>query len=148
MARCQANQRSPLESVLGPILFLIFINNIGDNLNSKARLFADDCLLYNSINSIDDCSLLQKDPEILKVWADKWKMEFNVSQCFIINITLARKHKIFHNYTMGGEALPITSSTIYLGITITSDLKWNTHIDLITAKATRVLNFIRRNLKK
>ena len=75
-------------------------------------------------------------------------MEFNGSKCLVINITLARKHKILHNYTMRGEALTITSSTKYLGVTITSDFKWNTHIDLITDKATRVLNFIRRNLKK
>jgi len=52
-------------------------------------------------------------------------MEFNVAKCFILSITLAKKHKIVNNYTMGGETLTITSNTKYLGVTISSDLKWN-----------------------
>jgi len=124
------------------------IRPIGDGLQSQARRFADDCLLYKKIETIEDCTVLQDDLELLKTWADTWKMEFNVAKCFILSITLAKKHKIVNNYTMGGETLTITSNTKYLGVTISSDLKWNTHIDIITAKATRVLNFIKRNLKR
>jgi hypothetical protein len=74
-------------------------------------------------------------------------MEFNISKCFIMHISLARKNKILNKYTMDGKDLTVTSSTKYLGVTIASDLKWNIHIDNITAKATKVLNFIKRNLK-
>ena len=138
----------PQGTVLGPILFLIFINDIADDLHSHARLFADDCLLYKEIVSQNDCSLLQNDLDKLNLWANKWKMEFNVSKCFIMNITLATKNRVQHTYTMKGQSLINTTNTKYLGITISSDLKWNKHIDIITAKATRILNFIRRNLKR
>ena len=138
----------PQGSVLGPILFLVFINDIGEGLNSQARLFADDCLIYRAIKSIEDCISLQEDLNKLKSWADKWKMEFNVSKCFILHISLARKHKFVNIYTIDDETLTTTSSTKYLGVTISSDLKWNIHIDTITSKANRVLNFIRRNLKR
>jgi retron-type reverse transcriptase len=77
----------PQGSVLGPILFLIFINDIGENLNSKARLFADDCLLYRSIESPTDCALLQEDLNTLLLWAATWKMECNISKCFIMHIS-------------------------------------------------------------
>ncbi len=134
-------------SVLGPALFLIFINDMADELHSEARLFADDCLLYKKIESDEDCTLLQQDLDKINLWADKWKMEFNVSKCFVMNITLAKKNKFTTIYTIKGEALVTTSNTKYLGLTISSDLKWNLHIDIITARATKVLNFIKRNLK-
>ncbi len=111
----------PQGSVLGPALFLIFINDIAEELHSEARLFADDCLLYKKIESDEDCTLLQQDLDKINLWADKWKMEFNVSKCFVMNITLAKKNKFTTIYTIKGEALVTTSNTKYLGLTISSD---------------------------
>ena len=74
-------------------------------------------------------------------------MEFNIAKCFIMNISLATKNKVRHQYSMKGQSLSTTSHTKYLGVEISDDLKWNRHIDMISAKATNILNFVRRNLK-
>ena len=64
----------PQGLVLGPVLFLIFINDLLDNIRSSVRLFADDCVLYRNIHSLQDCLALQED---LPSLAD-WQMKFNV----------------------------------------------------------------------
>ena len=66
----------PQGSVLGPILFLIFINDLPDNLNSKARMFADDCIVYREIKSNKDQLTLQEDLDILAALEQKWGMDF------------------------------------------------------------------------
>merc|ERR1711923_386122 len=77
----------PQGSVLGPILFLIFINDISDSIDSFLRLFADDCLLYREIKTREDQDMLQKDLDTLVKWAKKWGMEFNIKKCNILSIT-------------------------------------------------------------
>ena len=62
---------------VGPLLFLIFINDITKNTSSNARLFADDCLLYRTINCEADGITLQKDQDTMQQWEAKWLMEFN-----------------------------------------------------------------------
>ena len=80
----------PQGSVLGPILFLIFINDISESLKSPVRLFADDCLLYREIKSKEDQTILQNDLDVLVQWSKKWGMEFNIKKCNILTITLNR----------------------------------------------------------
>ena len=70
----------PQGSVLGPALFLVYINTLPDGLSSTPRLFADDCLLYRQIESQDDQQIIQKDLEELENWASTWGMRFNI-QC-------------------------------------------------------------------
>ena len=65
----------PKGSVLGPILFHIFINNLPDNISSSVRLFADDCVLYRNIYSIQDCLTLQEDPTSLGQWEADWQIQ-------------------------------------------------------------------------
>ena len=138
----------PQGSVLGPLLFLAFINDIADNISSNIRLFADDCLLYRTINNEHDQKLFQQDLNSLHEWSNLWNMEFNVAKCFTMHITQAKKHKRLCTYHMGGTAMQTTESTAYLGITINKDLKWNQHINIIAAKANRVLGMLRRNLRR
>jgi hypothetical protein len=65
-----------------------------------------------------------------------------------MNVSLARKHKFKFNYQMNANNLAIVDSSIYLGVTIASGLRGNKHSQIMTTKATKVLNFIRRNLRK
>ena len=77
----------PQGTVMGPILFLIFINDIAANISSNIRLFADDCLVYREVTSLDDCSELQKDLNTLSSWSTEWGMSLNVSKCNTMTVT-------------------------------------------------------------
>ena len=77
----------PQGSVLGPVLFLLYINDIDGNITFSIRLFADDSIIYRKISSKTDHEILKIDLNQLKTWSDKWQMEFNVSKCVHLPIT-------------------------------------------------------------
>ena len=81
----------PQGSVLGPVLFLIFINDLPVNIRSSVRIFADDCVLYRNIKSPIDCQILQ---DSLTQWETDWQMKFNVAKCHSMRATrhLPDKH--------------------------------------------------------
>ena len=79
-------------------------------------------------------------------WEKKWLMEFNRSKCEIPSVT-KKKYPTAYNYTLHGHNLNRVKSTKYLGLTITSDLNWNKHINNITAEANQSLGFMKRNVK-
>ena len=81
----------PQGSCLGPILFLIFINDLPNGILSNVRLFADDCVLYRNIYSHQDCIELQKDLLKLGIWEQTWLMKFNVSKCHSMRISRHRQ---------------------------------------------------------
>ena len=76
----------PQGTVLGPTLFLIYINDIAENIKSNIRLFADDCVVYRQIDSTQDHVILQEDLNNLFDWSNTWQMKFNVDKCVIMNI--------------------------------------------------------------
>jgi hypothetical protein len=73
-------------TVLGSLLFLIFINDITNSTSSTARLFADDCVLYRTINCETDAITLQKDQGTMEQWEAKWLKEFSLDQCEIVTV--------------------------------------------------------------
>ena len=135
----------PQGTVLGPLMFLLYINDIGNNLNSQIKLFADDCLLYRTIQSADDTTILQNDLEKLKTWTEEWQMNFNSEKCFTLRIH-KNKNPIIKNYTLGRDILGAVPEKTYLGVEIDEQLNWKAHITAMTAKAGRTLGFLRRNL--
>ena len=141
----------PQGTVLGPLLFLIYINDMPKciSLGSLIRLFADDCILYRKIRTIQDQLILQKDLDKLKEWADKWGMKFNPSKCEVMRINHARKEskRIERYYTLCNQLLKQVDKTKYLGVIISEDLSWDNHVEYITAKSNRVLGMLRRNIK-
>jgi hypothetical protein len=137
----------PQGSVLGPSLFLFFINDLAQNITSKIRLFADDTIAYLTIKSQDDAKTLQEDLNRLASWEDTWQMEFHPEKCQVIRITRNRTNVVNSSYYLHGHRLEIVEKTKYLGITICKDLRWNEHICNITNKANRSLAFLRRNLR-
>ena len=119
----------PQASVLGPILFLIFINDLLDNIKSLVRLFAEDCVLYSNIHSLQDCLILQEDLDSLGLWEADWQMKFNVAKCHSMRVTRHYSHKqIIHDYTLRQQTLEDIQSAKYLGITITENMDWGQHI--------------------
>ena len=81
----------PQGTVVGPMLFLIFIDDIRDGISSTTRLFADDCLIYREITSREDAQKLEDDIHKLHNWSRQWQMNFNIKKCNIMTITNARK---------------------------------------------------------
>ena len=135
----------PQGTVLGPLLFLVYINDLPSRVKATARLFADDCLLYRTVNSSDDVASLQQDLDNLQEWEHAWQMHFNPDKCEVIHIT-RRRARIELPYFIHGKALSTTKSAKYLGVTICDNLSWNTHISTICRKASNTTAFLRRNL--
>ena len=136
----------PQGTVLGPLLFSLYINDISSDIESEIRLFADDCVCYRAIKDEKDTMKLQRDIDRLGSWARKWGMRFQPVKCNMMQLTRKRIKKIHASYTLEGTNLENVESIKYLGVTITSDLRWNTHVSNVCTKANRTLGFLRRNL--
>ena len=133
----------PQGTVLGPLMFLCHIKDLPDCVKSQVQLFADDCLIYRQIKTQKDHQILQNDLKELENWAAKWGMRFNAKRCYILSV----RQKSSHFYQLDGEILQQVDSNPYLGLTISEDLQWKTHITNITKKANSSLGFLRHNLK-
>ena len=104
----------PQGSVMGPKLFLLYINDIHENVQSSIRLSADYIIIYRKINSNIDHQILQTDLTELEKWSDKWKMLFNLSKCVHLPITNKTKPSS-HHYSLFGHPLSKVASHSYLG---------------------------------
>lgn len=135
----------PQGTVLGPILFIIFINDIVKCVDSQIRLFADDCVCYRIIRNINDCLALQKDIDRLGKWARDWGMRFQPSKCNMIRFSKKKMNTLF-DYTLEGSKLVFLDRIKYLGVNITSDLNWSFHVNAVCKKAYRTLGLLKRNL--
>ena len=93
-------------TVLGPLLFLLYINDIDTDVTSEIRLFADDCILYRTIKSSAACVVLQSDISKLQSWACTWQMYFNPDKCHILPISRKRNETI-HSYHLGQNMLSV-----------------------------------------
>ena len=109
------------------------------------RLFADDCMLYRSINSDEDRLKLQEDLDGLLKWEEDWKMQFHPEKCIQLSITLKRK-PVETDYMMRNHQLEKCNSAKYLGVTISSNLSWSKHIEAITSRSFSKLAFLQRNI--
>ena len=137
----------PQGTVLGPILFLSFINDLPLAVpGCGVRLFADDCVLYRPVSSQADCEALQTDLSNLEAWERKWCMSFNLDKCNIMTVT-RKRNKIIHKYHLHEHELERVNSTTYLGVELSENLTWNRHIAKTCNKATKTLSFLRRNLR-
>ena len=103
----------PQGSVLGPILFLIYINDLSEKTKYKVRLFVDDTALYLALSSIQDARLLQDDLNRLQQWELDWDMEFNPSKCTVIHVSRSRS-PLSVEYHLHGQVLESVSSSKYL----------------------------------
>ena len=118
----------PQGTVMGPLLFLLFINDLPFVVSSTTRLFADDCLLYRRIRTTEDQAILQRDLDNLQQWENNWLMRFNPDKCELL-IAINNKSPIHSEYTIHGQVLNQTDSAQYLGLNIHKSLSWNSHIE-------------------
>ena len=122
------------------------INDITAGIEPEIRLFADDCVCYRESKDKEDALKLQRDIDRLGNWARQWGMRFQPVKCNMMQLTRKHSNKIQASYTLEGRVLENVDNIKYLGVTITSDLRWNTHISNICTKANRTLGFLKRTL--
>ena len=132
----------PQGSVLGPLLFIIYVNDLPDVIKSGIKLFADDAKLYRGVPSTGDAVLLQSDLTALSEWSSTWLMPFNRDKCKVLHIGHVNPR---FSYTMDGFVLDTSSIERDLGVNIDEELKFREHASMAVAKATRVLAVIRRS---
>ena len=135
----------PQGSVLGPCLFLYYINDIAEGLESSTRLFADDTMIYLTVKNENDAQILQNDLARLEKWEAEWTMEFHPKKCEVISIT-RKRNPIMYPYKLHGHQLQHVKVIKYLGVSISQDLRWDAHVNNTVSKANRTLGFLRRNL--
>ena len=109
-------------------------------------MYADDTLVYNVINTTDDCVQLQNDLLLLERWANIWQMQFNPSKCEFLAVTNKTSTPSF-TYHINEIPIKAVQHAKYLGVIIDSKLTWKEHIKITTHKANTALAFLRRNLK-
>ena len=135
----------PQGTVLGPLMFIPYINDITSDTCFSIRLFADDCLLYRVVECTCDAAKSQGDLTQLCRWTRDWQMHFNASKCHVLSISRKQKPVSFP-YTISGVQLERVRHHPYLGVELSSDLNWGPHLDISIPKAQRTLNLLRRNL--
>ena len=124
----------PQWSVIGPLLFFMYISDLPDFVkHSSTSLFADDSMISRTIRTEKDAQLLQEDLDRLQDWEKMWIMEFNPDKCEAISIT-NKRNPIQYTYKIHGKSLKNIEYTKYLGLTIDKKQTWNAHIDKIAKK--------------
>jgi hypothetical protein len=111
----------PQGTVMGPLLFLALINDPSDVVSSPVKLFADDCLIFRTIKSVGDITILQQDLSALESWERDWQMTFHPEKCTTIHIT-KKKRPVKVDYLLHGHTLENVPGGKYLGVYISQDL--------------------------
>ena len=132
----------PQGSVLGPLLFVIFINDLPDNLKSDAFLFADDTKIYRTIQTSDDQSCLQADLDKLSQWSEKWLLKFNTAKCKHMHI--GKPIADSATYNLNSIHLETIKQEKDIGVIIDDDLSFDCHISEKAKKATQMFAMLRR----
>ena len=135
----------PQGTILGPILFLIYVNDISSNIPSSHKMYADDTKVYRELSNLEtDTRALQSDIDRLNGWATLWPLRFNPVKCETMRIAHNRD-KSLPSYTTGPELKSVKNAKD-LGVLISSDLSWSAHVDAVVNKANKVLGVVHRTL--
>ena len=140
----------PQGSVLGPLLFLIYINDLPDGLTSLCKIFADDKSLFSEVHNINkSANELNGDLENISQWAYQWKMQINPDPNKQANeVIFSRKcdsANVFHPLIkLNNNSIPKCPSQKHLGIVLDSKLNFNSHVDDKIKKCNKLIGLIRR----
>jgi hypothetical protein len=133
----------PQGSVLGPLFFNVFVNDLCDSIkHSRYLLFADDIKIYRAISSPEDCNLLQSDIDAIRDWCAANSMKLNIDKTNVI--TFSRKTNILiYEYKLFHTNITRTSSVKDLGVYLDSKLYFHTHVNFIFSQCIKLLGLIR-----
>lgn len=131
----------PQGSVIGPTLFILYVNDIPEMLNGLAKLYADDTKLLADVSTDVDRANLQADLSRLMNWSSDWLVMLNKGKCKVMHIG---KNNPNYSYSLGNHQLDETEVERDLGVLISKDLKWASHCNKIAATANRTLGVLKR----
>ena len=133
----------PQGSVLGPILFLVYIDDLEEGVTGNILKFADDTKLFRKTKEIGDKKKLQDDIDKLVRWSEKWQMLFNFGKCKCLHTGPGNTGM---NYEMGGTILSKTVKEKELGVSMNANMKVSEQCRIAASKGNQVLGMIRRNI--
>ena len=138
----------PQGSVLGPVLFILYINDLVLNLNnSTAKLFADDAKIFKLISSSLDAINLQTDIDAMVNWAKVWKLQYNVAKCKVLHLGISNQQYGYRMEHDNSSTLQSVTEERDLGVIIDDKLNFDQHIGNIVRKANTVLGLIKRSFR-
>jgi hypothetical protein len=132
----------PQGSVIGPTLFIIFINDMPEVVTNLIKLFADDAKLFSEVMNEDQWKRMAEDLKELQKWADKWQLIFNAKKCKVMHLGGNNKK---YDYIMDNIRLEEVDVEKDLGVWIDDQLKLSTHIENQVKKANKIIGLIRRS---
>ena len=138
----------PQGSVIGPCLFLIFINDISSTMNSHVSIFADDTKILRCIRSDEDILALQRDLETAGKWSREWKLGFNAKKCHVLRIGKPKDLEIRPQYELNGVILENVLEQSDLGVLIDSSLDFKKHVNRCINRAFTSWGIIRRTFDR
>jgi exonuclease III len=141
------NAGVPQGSILGPLLFLIYINDIVDQIVSNIYIFADDTSLMTFIDPLDIAgtfATINNDLQKLYEWSLQWRVDFNAMKSTYIIFSKTVPLPQYPQITMGGKVISQVDHHKHLGIILNSKMTWSKHVDYICEKASRRCNSMKR----
>ncbi len=129
----------PQGSVLGPLLFVIYINDLPEAVKSTVKIFADDTKLYRKVNNKEDAVNMQNDLGKLYKWSLEWQIQFNASKCKVMH---HGKKNIKETYEINGTILEEVKEEKDLGVIIDNELKFHKHVSQAVKKANQILGVV------
>ena len=132
----------PQGSILGPLLFIIFINDLPDSIHSICKIFADDTKIYNSH---EKSNVIQQDLLTLQEWSKIWQINFNITKCSVLHIGKNNNNVKYYFDKDNKRELKTTKCEKDVGVAFSPDLKFDEHINTIVSKANQLVGLIKRS---
>ena len=126
----------PQGSVLGPILLLVYINDLEEGVTGKILKFADDTKLFRKVKEIGDKQNVQDDIDKLVKWSEKWQTLFNFGKCKCLHTGPGNMDM---NYEMGGTILTKTTKEKYLGVSMNANMKVSEQCRIAASKGNQII---------
>ncbi|PIK49022.1 putative RNA-directed DNA polymerase from mobile element jockey-like [Apostichopus japonicus] len=140
----------PQGSVLGPILFLLYINDLPSSIaGCSVKIFADDTKLYKAVHSLRDCDVLQNNIDNMYNWSVTWQLHFHPDKCHVLRVgcSYLEYHYTMPKYDGGSQSLEVVNSERALGVVVDNGLNFREHVASIVSKANSILGIIRRTFR-
>ena len=135
----------PQGSILGPLLFLIYINDIINDLQCNVNLFADDTSIQKCLDSHDGFKVINDDLLKLSIYGTQWLITFNALKTEYIIVSKRKTRAMHPDLLLNDTKLTEVNNHKHLGLTISNNMSWSSHINEILAKAEKSLSMMRRS---